>query len=40
MIFVPSKDGVSHAPEEYTAPKEAVHGVRLLSESLRDLAYS
>ncbi|WEB71565.1 hydantoinase/carbamoylase family amidase [Aerococcus christensenii] len=40
MIFVPSKDGISHAPEEYTAPKEAVHGVRLLSESLRDLAYS
>lgn len=39
MIFVPSKDGISHAPEEYTDPQDAVHGVKLLRDALHSLAY-
>ena len=39
MIFVPSKDGISHDPEEYTDPQDAVHGVKLLRDALHSLAY-
>lgn len=39
MIFVPSKQGISHAPEELTDCKDAVHGVRLLECALYALAY-
>lgn len=34
MIFVPSKDGVSHNPEEYTDPEELENGFRVLLESV------
>jgi N-carbamoyl-L-amino-acid hydrolase len=30
MIFVPSKNGISHSPEEYTAPKDMANGTDVL----------
>lgn len=38
MVFVPSLGGVSHAPEEYTAPEEIDRGVRVLELTLATLA--
>jgi hydantoinase/carbamoylase family amidase len=37
MIFVPSRDGLSHHPDEYTAPDELELGVRVLAGALRTL---
>lgn len=34
MIFVPSRDGRSHAPEEYTAPEDLALGVQVLAETI------
>ena len=34
MIFVPSRGGRSHCPEEWTAPDDLLAGVRLLGETL------
>ena len=39
MIFVPSKDGISHNPLEYTSPEELAMGVKALIDSLYVLAY-
>jgi allantoate deiminase len=39
MLFVPSKDGKSHTPEEYTPVEWAVPGVRVLAGTLHRLAY-
>lgn len=39
MIFVQSKDGRSHTPDEYTAPEHAAAGIRLLAAALHRLAY-
>lgn len=39
MIFVPSKDGISHNPLEYTSPEELAVGVKALIHSLYALAY-
>lgn len=39
MIFVPSIKGISHAPEEKTAPADLHTGVALLQESLKSQAY-
>nr|WP_252892963.1 M20/M25/M40 family metallo-hydrolase [Lentilactobacillus otakiensis] len=39
MIFVPSIDGISHAPEENTGQVDLLHGVELLTESLHQQAY-
>lgn len=39
MIFVPSKDGHSHTPDEYTAPEEMATGIRVLAAALHRLAY-
>lgn len=36
MIFVPSRDGVSHSPEEYTAPEHVELGTRVLTGVLRE----
>jgi len=33
MIFVPSRDGISHAPQEYTAPDAILRGVRTLAST-------
>jgi len=30
MIFIPSKDGISHAPREYSAPQDIVNGANVL----------
>ncbi len=38
MIFVPSENGYSHRPEEYTAPQQIAKGVQLLANTLRKLA--
>jgi N-carbamoyl-L-amino-acid hydrolase len=37
MLFVPSRGGVSHSPDEYTSPEDIVRGARVLLETLRDL---
>jgi len=37
MIFVPSRDGISHSPEEYTSPGQLELGTRVLAAALRDL---
>jgi N-carbamoyl-L-amino-acid hydrolase len=34
MIFVPSKDGISHSPLEYTAPEEITAGANVLLRAL------
>jgi N-carbamoyl-L-amino-acid hydrolase len=34
MIFVPSRGGISHAPEEYTAPEHMANGVDVLLRTL------
>jgi allantoate deiminase len=39
MVFVPSWEGHSHSPDEYTPPEQMVPGVRVLAEALRRLAY-
>jgi hydantoinase/carbamoylase family amidase len=38
MIFVPSRGGVSHHPDEYTAPRELDQGVAVLAGTLERLA--
>ncbi|MEH7392501.1 allantoate deiminase [Bacillus sp. JJ1503] len=39
MIFVPSRNGISHNPLEYTSPEELATGVKALINSLYVLAY-
>jgi N-carbamoyl-L-amino-acid hydrolase len=34
MIFVPSRDGISHAPSEYTSPEQIANGANVLLHSL------
>lgn len=38
MIFVPSKDGRSHCPDEYTSPQDIATGVATLANALVQLA--
>lgn len=38
MIFVPSKHGYSHRPDEYTSPEENARGVEVLAHTLARLA--
>ncbi len=38
MIFVPSKDGVSHSPLEWTDWEDIEKGVRVLTQTLKDLS--
>jgi N-carbamoyl-L-amino-acid hydrolase len=38
MIFVPSRAGLSHHPDEYTAPAELDLGVKVLAGTLAKLA--
>ena len=38
MIFVPSKDGLSHRPDEYSSPREVAQGVQVLARTLAALA--
>jgi hydantoinase/carbamoylase family amidase len=37
MLFVPSRAGVSHCPEEWSSPDDLVLGARVLAEALVDL---
>ena len=37
MIFVPSQDGLSHAPEEFTTAAACIAGVRVLLATLLEL---
>ena len=37
MIFVPSRDGISHSPREFTSVADITSGTRVLLESLRRL---
>lgn len=38
MIFVPSRDGISHSPAEWTDPADCELGARVLARTLRRLA--
>lgn len=40
MIFIPSKDGVSHRPDEYSSPEEIDKGVKTLALTLKEVASS
>ena len=35
MLFVPSRGGISHSPDEHTAPKDLWTGVAFARELLR-----
>lgn len=37
IIFVPSRDGISHAPEEYTSADDIERGMRVLAATLRQV---
>ena len=37
MLFVPSRGGVSHSPDEYSSPQHVELGVRVLTSALREL---
>lgn len=39
MIFVPSRAGISHSPEEYTSPEQLTAGLEVLTAMLYELAY-
>jgi hydantoinase/carbamoylase family amidase len=39
MVFVPSAGGISHHPDEYTAPEEIDRGVAVLAATLARLAH-
>ncbi|MFB5662821.1 allantoate deiminase [Alteribacillus sp. HJP-4] len=39
LIFVPSRDGISHAPDEFTELIDLQNGIAVLSDMLYDLAY-
>ncbi|MCI3923731.1 Zn-dependent hydrolase [Paenibacillus sp. TRM 82003] len=39
MIFVPSRSGISHSPEEYSSPKALEDGLAVLTKLLYELAY-
>ncbi|MEF3355398.1 allantoate deiminase [Paenibacillus sp. GYB006] len=39
LLFVPSRGGISHSPEEYTNAEDLQRGVRLLIAMLHKLAY-
>lgn len=38
MIFVPSKDGISHHHEEYSSPEQLANGASVLAEVIAELA--
>ena len=38
MIFIPSKDGISHRPDEYSNPADIAAGTQVLAETLAKLA--
>jgi allantoate deiminase len=36
MLFVPSRDGISHSPAEYSSPEHVQLGMRVLASALRE----
>jgi len=38
MVFIPCRDGVSHRPDEYSAPQEIENGVKVLACTLATLS--
>ena len=38
MIFIPSKDGISHRPDEYSSPQHIKRGVEILARTLSKLS--
>jgi N-carbamoyl-L-amino-acid hydrolase len=38
MVFVPSRGGVSHNPNEFTEPEHLAAGVQVLAEVVAELA--
>jgi ureidoglycolate amidohydrolase len=40
MIFIPCKDGVSHRPDEYSAPEAIGRGVEVLALTLAELSWA
>jgi N-carbamoyl-L-amino-acid hydrolase len=40
MIFIPCRGGVSHRPDEYSAPEQIANGARVLALTLANLASS
>ncbi|HET7522171.1 MAG TPA: M20/M25/M40 family metallo-hydrolase, partial [Bacillales bacterium] len=40
MLFVPSHNGISHSPHEYTELEDLAEGVNVLTHTLYQLAYS
>jgi ureidoglycolate amidohydrolase len=38
MLFIPCRNGVSHRPDEYSAPENIADGVRVLARALANLA--
>jgi len=39
MLFVPSRGGISHSPDEHTSPEDLALGTAVLTELLYELAY-
>lgn len=39
LLFVPSRNGISHSPDEWTEPEELEKGIQLLMSKLYALAY-
>jgi N-carbamoyl-L-amino-acid hydrolase len=37
MLFVPSRAGISHAPEEYTTPEDCINGAQILMDAVIEL---
>ena len=37
MIFVPSKNGISHSPKEYSSPKDISNGANVLLHTILKL---
>lgn len=37
MIFVPSRDGISHSPQEYTAPEDMANGASVLLKTVLEI---
>jgi len=38
MVFVPSKDGRSHVPEEWTDYEDLQNGVEIVCRTIKELA--
>jgi N-carbamoyl-L-amino-acid hydrolase len=38
MLFVPSVDGITHNPREYSTPEQLAHGAQVLLDTVLDLA--